>query len=323
MRVRVCVLVILACMSCLPATAQEVASKTDPSKIKACPGEPPKEGTIWHADHVGVSRLIPEMPGSNSLQVFRFYTGPEKTDIITDEVRRSLTMARMGLRISNAYLFFNAKDTPIEKAKQDPPDEFWEKMVDAARPEVLRQEVLPCGTVLQAGLTYGTRIARINGEDRLVVSALPGPTVVWWYEEGVKTPDGQPGVKVSITAPVVITDKGSQYFGSAVENIVFDICGNVSGRMSVASTTDVVALSPPLPARPEKPAIVIPPPSKLPKIQPPSKPVVKNDDKGGRFWCFKNPLTAAVCASPALLLLRGGGAKPAPNDNHTPGKDAR
>jgi len=260
----------LLCLTGSFASAQEVVSKTDPSLIKPCPGTPPA-GTLWAPPNVGVARLIPSMPGSDSKQVFWFFRGPSKDDVLTDAQRLVLSEARQGIEKSVAYLFFTPEGTPIEKRLQSPPQEFYNQVIEAAMPPNLRQEVMPCGTVLSAGLTYGTRIQKVNGEDRLVVFALEGPVVVWWYQEGVTTPDGKPGVKVSVTKAVIPTE--GPYNGVPVEIVVFEICGNVSGRVAITQETSVTAPMPPAPT----PKLVIPPPPppEQPRVVVPAFPPVK------------------------------------------------
>ena len=321
MRVRVWLFVVgFGALWSAQGHAQEVVSRTDPKLIKACPGDPPKDfaGTVWHADHVGVSRLIPGMPGSDSVQVFRFFTGPESGDLLTDEQRIALLKARQGIETSVSYLFFTPADTPIEKASPKPPAVFYDQLIDSAQPEHLRQEVLPCGTELPAGLTYGTRLQKINGEDKLVVSALPGPTKIWWYQEGVYTADGQPGVKVSVTTPVFPED--GPYKGFGVEVLVFDICGNISGRVLMTQPATTVTAAVPPPSPPEQPKTLVPPPNTLPPLAPAPPPPDVETVRKKRPWipCYgkiQTPICAAVIG--AFFIPHGSSTPTGPSQ---PGK---
>jgi|GEM_PF-6422816 hypothetical protein len=231
------------CLSAQPAYGQKVANKTDRSTIKSC-GEPPPEVarmTIWHADKVGVSRLIPEMPGSSDLEIFRYFTGPLPDDILSDEEKYKLDMAKEGIKTSVAYLFFNEPDT--KKSVKDPSERFYADLIEAARPMNLRTEYWPCWTVLPAGLTYGTRLKDSNGKLVVDVTPLPGPVALGWYQTGVFTADGKPAAKVSVTKAVT-PDQGP-YENVPVEICLFDICGNMTGRIAISQTTEVSAPNPP------------------------------------------------------------------------------
>lgn len=331
MRVRACLFIVgFGALWAAQALAQEVVSKTDPKLIKACPGEPPKDfkGTVWHADHVGVSRLIPGMPGSDSVQVFRFFTGPEKGDLLTDEQKVALLKARQGIETSVSYLFFTPENTPIENAESKPPGDFYDKLIEAARPENLHQEILPCGAELPAGLTYGTRIQKINGEDKLVVSALPGPTKIWWYQEGVTTPDGRPGVKASVTSRVSPAE--GPYKGFSVEVLVFDICGNISGRVELAApVTEVRAEQPATPPPPAPPTPLVTPQTPLPppEVTPPPLFPPKSESWVSHLPCT-GPKARWFCAAGAgalgaFFLTRNGIQTGPPQPGKTGGPGPR
>src|SRR5258708_1083121 len=235
MQVRnIAALVALAfCMPTMDSARQKTIS-FDPDQMEACEGDRP-QGTPWQLPNVGVARLVRDLPGMNAVEVSSLFRGPDRSDVLTKDQFDSLVEDHLALRRAAAYHFMTP---PGQEGPQEPSDELWTRIEEATKPSSLRSEVLPCGYVLQGGLTY-----RLKSEQKLELGELKPPVYVWWKQKGVFTPDGKPGIRVWVSPPFE-TPAAGMYHGEKADIILPEICGNMSVRYGVTETTGVTAPSP-------------------------------------------------------------------------------
>ncbi len=244
---------------------------------------------VWTPDHAGVNPVNRTVRGIKPHRLSEYFRGVEPGKKYSDSERVLLARSRIANEASLAALVYTPPGTPVTEIPPTLPNDDYEKLVLPTTDE-FEEIVIPCGAVLERGTTSSSR----GPDSKIGIIPTKAHMIVGWYERGVKTPDGTPGIRAFMSkrtwTPSVGPSAGVPHKVGVIAN-----CGNP--YVEPVPVQEVVEVPAPALVEEPRPRLVIPPPTpeqlNPPRPQPFPTPSVTS--KNGHNWPCTGKYSRLIC----------------------------
>jgi hypothetical protein len=296
MKVCVCFLTVLFCMF-----TASVFTQDNTTGLLDCPANQiPAEYAgyqKWNKDHVAIRPVIREIFSIDPQEaVRRVRTYLQEPSAMSEQRVKDGHFRLMTLISIEA---FTPPGTDLDEARKNlPPREFRDKLASIP----LRHKILPCGSTVLNNLSWAEPDDVVGDVKVPQVGIDPGPWVVNWCEEGVKTEDGKCGIRVVETDPMPL--KEGPNVGHEETVMIILRCGNPDTSLApITETVHVPADKPkpivagPLTEEVRRVGLTLPLGARLIPVQTQTPPPPSG---GWPKWACGNRIGAALCAIGAV-----------------------